>query len=120
MYFIWDIRKGIDKKEFTVSKNENENVIKVLYEPKLAKVTIQLINEIGAKIASPIQKLCQIGDEFSSVSLNEVTDNYGKMWEKKEGYYRKGIHKGSRISYILYGYGWAHERRWSGRCSRDY
>lgn len=80
---IWKL-KEIDKKEFTVSKNENENVIKVLYEPKLAKVTIQLINEMGAKIASPIQKLCQIGDEFSSVSLNEVTDNYGKMWEKKE------------------------------------
>lgn len=80
---IWKL-KEIDKKEFFVSKNENENIIKVLYEPKLAKVFIQLVNEIGVKIASPIQKFGQIGDEFNSLSLNEVTDNYGKMWEKKE------------------------------------
>lgn len=80
---IWKLKR-VDKKEIVISKNENENIIKVLYAPKLAKVFIQLVNETGAKIVSPIQEFCQIGAEFNSLSLNEVTDNYGRLWEKKE------------------------------------
>lgn len=79
-YKKWQF-KSISTSEITVSKDERQNVIKVIYEPMCAKVWIQLINLEGKKIMNPIQKMCQIGEEFSSVYMEEVTDNYGKMWK---------------------------------------
>lgn len=78
----WKYKEGA--KELRVSKNENENTITIVYEPELVGVMIQIVNETGSKILNPIQKFCQIGEEFSSVYMNEITDNFGKMWVKKE------------------------------------
>lgn len=78
------IFKSCDKSNFVVSKDEKENVITVLYEPKLARVSIQILNEFNKKLLNPIEKFGQIGTEFSSQSLDEIIDNYGKMWKKKE------------------------------------
>ncbi len=76
--------KSLNKKELIVSKNKDENEIKVIYEPLLANVFIQLFDEMGKKIISPIQKEAQIGGEFSSGFLDDITDNYGKMWTKAD------------------------------------
>lgn len=76
--------KACDKNDFVISKNENENIIKVIYEPQLVNVSVQLIDESGKRILNPIQKLCQIGDAFTSNSMKEATDNYGKMWVQKD------------------------------------
>lgn len=79
----WKYKEGAPS-EFRVSKDEKKNVIKIIYEPLLANVFIQILNESGDKILNPIQKQCQIGEEFASVYMNEITDNFGKMWVKKE------------------------------------
>ncbi len=73
--------KSVTNREIVVSKNEKENIIKIIYEPMCANVWIQLVTLEGRKITNPIQKLSQIGEEFSSVYTSEITDNYGKMWE---------------------------------------
>ncbi|MBQ9314093.1 MAG: MucBP domain-containing protein [Clostridia bacterium] len=80
---VWQYREGASQ-NFITSQNESDNVIKIIYEPKLANVSIQMVNETGNNLLNPIQKSCQIGEEFSSVFMNEIIDNFGRMWIKKE------------------------------------
>lgn len=80
---IWKYKKGAVM-NFVASEDADKNVINIVYEPKLVNVFVQMINETGNNIISPITKLYQIGEIFSSNSLSEITDNYGRMWEKKE------------------------------------
>ena len=72
--------KEIKNKEITVSKNENENIIKIIYEPVVANVFIEVLSETGKKIVNSIQKTVQVGEEFASKAMPEIVDNYGKVW----------------------------------------
>ena len=76
--------KRCDKLDFVVSKNDKENIINIIYEPMLARVFIQCLDEQGRKILNPLERFCQIGEEFTSMNIDEVTDNYGRVWKKKE------------------------------------
>lgn len=79
----WEL-VGDPRREFVVTKDESANVLKVTYRPATASVTVQYVNEEGKKIINPLIKRGQIGGEFNVASVDEVPDNFGKLWKIAE------------------------------------
>lgn len=85
----WKIKTEQNQKEIIVSPQKEKNILEAEYTPVLANVTIKFVNIDNRPIKSDEIESAQVGEMFNSESLEEITDNYQKMW--------KCVDKGQKI-----------------------
>lgn len=85
----WKLKSEQRQKEILVTKDKEKNLIEAIYNPVLANITIKFVNTENRPIKSDVIESAQVGEMFNSESLEEITDNYQKMW--------KCIDKGQKI-----------------------
>lgn len=77
----WVLKSESKSIEIVVAREKEKNIIEAVFEPVLANVTIRFLNTDDRAIKSDEIEKAQIGEEFNSESLEEITDNFGKAWK---------------------------------------
>lgn len=77
----WKIKTEQKNKEIVVKAEKENNILEAIYKPVLANVTIKFVNLENRPIKSDKIESAQVGEMFNSESLDEITDNYQKMWK---------------------------------------
>ena len=77
----WKIKTEQKSKEIVVNAAKENNVLEAVYKPVLANITIKFVNTENRPIKSDNIESAQVGEMFNSESLDEITDNYHKMWK---------------------------------------
>lgn len=62
-------------------KENEQNVINLLYDAVREKIVISTIDEDGKKIKDDIVEFAQIGKKYSYTAMQSFVDVYGKWWE---------------------------------------
>ena len=76
----WLLKEESKSFKIVVKKEKERNLIEGIYEPELANITIRFLNEEGRAIKSDEITKAQIGSVYDREQLDEVIDNYGKVW----------------------------------------
>lgn len=77
----WKIKTEQKNNEIIVKPEKEKNVIEAIYVPVLANITIKFVNTENRPIKSDNIESAQVGEMFNSARLEEITDNYQKMWK---------------------------------------
>jgi hypothetical protein len=75
----WIFRSS-DIKELNVRSNEKENIIKLVYEKDLAKVTLKMQDAQGKALKKDVIEEVQIGSRYGGVTISIIEDSNGKLW----------------------------------------
>mgnify|MGYP003289804806 CR=1 FL=1 len=68
------------KKSITISENEKDNIIQLIFKPLIQKVTIVYLNDESEEIIAASTDLAQAGENYTVKMPESLEDSKGKRW----------------------------------------
>ncbi len=67
-------------KSIVVSEKANENMVTLMYEPLMVKVTVRYLNSESKELIPLKTVLVQAGSQYKNEPITRLTDNEGRRW----------------------------------------